>query len=129
MNIGVKGESALTVTENLLATAVGSGNVRVYATPMMIAGMEGTAASSVAAMLGAEQTTVGLSVDVSHVAATPLGMAVRFESELTDISANGKILTFRVAAFDEKDKIGEGVHKRAIVHKARFEQKTQEKRG
>lgn len=129
MDIGIKGESALVVTEDLLAVSVGSGDVRVYATPMMIAGMEGTAAASVLAALDAGKTTVGLSVNISHVAATPLHMHVRMESELTAISSNGKVLTFKVTAFDEKGLIGEGTHQRAIVDRARFEEKAQEKMG
>lgn len=123
MTIGMKGASTLVVTENLLATTVGSGLVRVYATPMMIAGMEGTAAASVAPALDAGKTTVGLQVNISHVAATPLGMTVRFETELTEIAPNGKVLTFKIAAFDEKGLIGEGTHQRAIVDLARFEEK------
>lgn len=123
ITIGMKGASTLVVTENLLATTVGSGQVRVYATPMMIAGMEGTAAASVAPALDAGKTTVGLQVNISHVAATPLGMTVRFETELTEIAPNGKVLTFKIAAFDEKGLIGEGTHQRAIVDLARFEEK------
>lgn len=129
MEIGTKGTAALTVTEELLANKVGSGLVAVYATPMMIAGLEGTAAASVADALEPGQTTVGCRMNVSHVAATPAGMKVRFETELTAMSANGKMLTFRVAAYDEKGLIGEGEHERAVVWKERFEQKAQAKLG
>lgn len=129
MEIGTKGTAELTVTEELLANKVGSGLVAVYATPMMIAGLEGTAAASVADALEPGQTTVGCRMNVSHVAATPAGMKVRFETELTAMSANGKILTFRVAAYDEKGLIGEGEHERAVVWKERFEQKAQAKLG
>lgn len=127
LEIGKKGYSELTVTEALLANKVGSGLVAVYATPMMIAGIEGTAAASVADVLEDGQTTVGCHMDVSHIAATPAGMKVHFETELTAVSENGKMLTFRVAAFDEKGLIGEGEHQRAIVWKERFEQKAQAK--
>ena len=127
--VGMKGTHALTVTENLLANQVGSGLVAVYATPMMIAGMEGAAAASVADELDEGKTTVGTLMNVSHVAATPAGMKVRFETELTEIAPNGKILTFKVAAYDEKGLIGEGIHQRAIVDKARFEAKAQAKLG
>ena len=96
---------------------------------MMIAGMEGAAAASVAAELDEGKTTVGTLMNVSHVAATPAGMKVRFETELTEIAPNGKILTFKVAAYDEKGLIGEGIHQRAIVDKARFEAKAQAKLG
>ena len=129
MEIGTKGTAELTVTEELLTNKVGSGLVAVYATPMMIAGLEGTAAASVADALEPGQTTVGCRMNVSHVAATPAGMKVRFETELTAMSANGKMLTFRVAAYDEKGLIGEGEHERAVVWKERFEQKAQAKLG
>lgn len=73
ITVGMKGTHALTVTENLLANQVGSGLVAVYATPMMIAGMEGAAAASVADELDEGKTTVGTLMNVSHVAATPAG--------------------------------------------------------
>lgn len=129
ITVGMKGAQELTVTEELLANKVGSGLVAVYATPMMIAGIEGTAATSVAAELDEGKTTVGMQINVSHVAATPAGMKVRFETELTEIAPNGKVLTFKVAAYDEKGLIGEGTHQRAIVDKARFEAKAQAKLG
>lgn len=129
MEIGKKGYSELTVTEDLLACKVGSGLVSVYATPMMIAGIEGTAAASVADSLEEGQTTVGCQMNVSHVAATPASMKVHFETELTAVSPNGKMLTFHVAAYDEAGLIGEGEHQRAIVWKERFESKAQAKLG
>ena len=129
LELGKKGYSELVVTDDLLANKVGSGLVAVYATPMMIAGIEGTAAASVADGLEAGQTTVGCQMNVSHVAATPAGMKVHFETELTAVSANGKMLTFKVAAYDEKGLIGEGEHQRAIVWKDRFEEKAQAKLG
>lgn len=129
ITVGMKGTQELTVTDDLLANKVGSGLVAVYATPMMIAGIEGTAAASVAAELDEGKTTVGMQINVSHVAATPAGMKVRFETELTEIAPNGKVLTFKVEAYDEKGLIGEGTHQRAIVDKARFEAKAQAKLG
>ena len=129
VTVGMKGEKELMVTEDLLANKVGSGLVSVYATPMMIAGIESTAAASVEAALDEGKTTVGMQMNVSHVAATPAGMKVRFETELTEIAPNGKVLTFKVAAYDEKGLIGEGTHQRAIVDKARFEAKAQAKLG
>ncbi|MBQ8144756.1 MAG: thioesterase [Butyricicoccus sp.] len=127
MEIGIKGYQEWIVTEDKLAYNVGSGTVAVLATPMMIAGIEGTAANSVAEAVGEGKTTVGMHLNVSHVAATPLGMKVHFETELTEIAPNGKILTFAVRAFDEAGLIGEGTHQRAIVDKARFEAKCQAK--
>jgi predicted thioesterase len=127
MEIGIKGAQEWIVTEEKLAYNVGSGTVAVLATAMMIAGMEGTAAGSVADVIGEGKTTVGMHLNVSHVAATPLGMKVRFETELTEIAPNGKVLTFAVRAFDEAGLIGEGTHQRAIVDKERFEAKCQAK--
>lgn len=127
MEFGIKGCTERVVTEELLACNVGSGLVAVFATPMMIAGLENTAAASVEPFLEEGKTTVGTQMNVSHVAATPAGMKVRFETELTEIAPNGKILTFRVAAYDEAGLIGEGTHQRAIVDKARFEAKAQAK--
>ena len=129
ITVGMKGTHELTVTEELLANKVGSGLVSVFATPMMIAGIEGTAAASVASELEAGKTMVGTLMNVTHVAATPAGMKVRFETELTEIAPNGKMLTFKVAAYDEKGLIGEGTHQRAIVDQARFEAKAQAKLG
>ena len=122
MQGGIKGEKKFTVTKDQLACNVGSGLVSVFATPMMIAAIENTAAGSVAGEL-----EEGKLVNVSHVAATPEGMEVRIETELTEIAPNGKMLTFKVAAYDEAGLIGEGTHQRAIVAKERFEQKAQSK--
>ena len=112
MEIGIKGSYSHRVTEAQLANRVGSGLVAVFATPMMIAGIEKTAAESVQPYVGEGKTTVGTRVDVTHEAATPCGMEVRFETELTEISANGKLLTFRVAAYDAAGLIGQGTHQR-----------------
>lgn len=129
MEIGIKGEQKLVVTADKLANQVGSGLVAVYATPMMIAAIENTAAGSVAPYLEEGKTTVGTLVNVSHVAATPEGMEVRVETELVEIAPNGKMLTFKVAAYDEAGLIGEGTHQRAIVAKERFEAKAQAKKN
>lgn len=129
MENGIKGEQKFVVTNDKLACNVGSGLVSVYATPMMIAAIENTAAGSVAPYLEDGKTTVGTLVNVSHVAATPEGMEVRVETELVEIAPNGKMLTFKVAAYDEAGLIGEGTHQRAIVAKERFEQKAQAKKN
>ena len=119
MEIGIKGEQKFVVTADQLANQVGSGLVAVYATPRMIAAIENTEG----------KTTVGTLVNVSHVAATPEGMEVRVETELVEIAPNGKMLTFKVAAYDEAGLIGEGTHQRAIVAKERFEAKAQAKKN
>ena len=124
---GIKGHQEITVEEKDLATHVGSGTVHVLATPMMIANMDYTSAASVEKLLGEGKTTVGVKVDVSHVAATPKGMKVTFDAELLEISANGKILTFHVEAHDACGLIGEGTHQRAIIDQKRFEEKAHAK--
>lgn len=127
LNPGIKGHQEITVEEKDLAIHVGSGTVHVLATPMMIANMEYTSAASVEELLGEGKTTVGVKVDVSHVAATPKGMKVTFDAELLEVSANGKIITFHVEAHDECGLIGEGTHQRAVVDRVRFDEKTQAK--
>ena len=127
LNPGIKGHQEITVAEKDLAIHVGSGTVHVLATPMMIANMEYTSAASVEELLGEGKTTVGVKVDVSHVAATPKGMKVTFDAELLEVSANGKILTFHVEAHDECGLIGEGTHQRAVVDRVLFDEKTQAK--
>lgn len=126
---GIKGEKSFVVTADQLASRVGSGLVNVFATPCMIAQIENTAAMSVQPELEEGRTTVGISVNVSHVAATPEGMEVRIETELTEVAPNGKVLTFKVACFDEAGLIGEGTHVRAVVDRARFEAKAQAKKA
>ena len=70
---------------------------------------------------------MGTRVNISHLAATPCGMKVRFATELTAVSPNGKGLTFSVAAYDEAGLIGEGVHERVVVNKEKFESRTRDK--
>lgn len=125
MEIGIKGHAEWLVTEDNLAKNVGSGEVAVFATPMLLAGLEYTAMESVKPFLSEGKVTVGIHADFSHSAATPKDMKVRFETELTAI--DGKILTFHVAAFDEGGKISEGTHQRAIVTKSSFEERAKNK--
>ena len=118
LQVGIKGEQSAVVNERNVASAVGSGMLPVFATPMMIALMEMTAASSVQPQLEAGQGTVGTRVNVEHVSATPLGMTVRCESTLTAV--DGRRLTFAVAAYDERGLIGSGTHERYIIQSERF---------
>lgn len=127
MEPGMRGSSEITVTEDMLASSVGSGKVAVFSTAMMVAGMEGIAVDVVQGALEAGQTTVGTGINVSHVSATPLGMKVRFTAELTGVSANGKGLSFKVAAHDEAGLIGEGTHERVVVNQEKFEGRTRAK--
>lgn len=124
LSAGIRGYYEFTVTKEQLASAVGSGSVDVFATPMMIAAIEHAASQSVAPELEDGQTTVGTLVNITHAAATPEGMKVHVSTELTAVSANSRILTFKTAAYDEAGLIGEGTHQRVVVDRARFEAKT-----
>ncbi|MFQ9892036.1 MAG: thioesterase family protein [Emergencia sp.] len=121
LETGIKGTQQVKVTEENTAIAMGSGTLRVFATPAMIALMEETAWKSVADVLEEGCGTVGIQLNVDHLSATPLGMMVRCESELTEIQ--GKKLIFKVAAYDEAGLIGEGTHERFIVANEKFQAK------
>src|SRR5690348_14548351 len=118
LTLGMTGEATTTVVHENTAAAVGAGGVEVFGTPMMIALMENASWRAVADALDEGQVTVGTHVNVSHLAATPLGQKVRATAELTNI--DGRRLIFRVEAYDEQQKIGEGQHERFIVHLQRF---------
>lgn len=106
------------VTAKDTALAVGSGDLSVLATPVMIALMEGAAMRVAATYCTLGQTTVGTKVDVVHTRATPLGVEVKGEAEL--IEQEGRRLVFRVRAVDEKGEIGNGTHERFIVESEKF---------
>jgi fluoroacetyl-CoA thioesterase len=122
---GLTAELHRTVEEKDTATHIG--NVQVLASPVMIGLMEYAAAAAVEPALAEGTQTVGIHVDVKHIAATPVGMKVTAHAELTKV--DGRILTFRVWADDEKERIGEGTHQRAIIDVAKFRQKVQAKRS
>jgi len=121
LTVGIKGCQSEKVTPENTARAVGSGDIEVYATPSMIALMEKAAYTSVQNLVPDDCATVGISVKIEHLAATPLGMTVSCESEL--VTVEGKKLTFEIVARDEKDVIGKGIHERVIVNKTRFIEK------
>ena len=118
LTAGIKGTQEIIVTEALTAEAFGSGTLPVYATPAMISLMENTAYQSVADYLEEGCGTVGTSLEVKHVAATPVGMRVTCETEL--IKVDGRALTFAVRAMDECGLIGEGVHERFVIMNEKF---------
>lgn len=125
IGIGIKGIAEEVVIEHNTALKMGSGTLKVYATPAMIALMEKAAYKSVENVVGEGNGTVGTLMNVQHISATPIGMKVRAESEL--IAIEGRKLTFKVEAFDEKGKIGEGLHERFIVDNNNFQRKANEK--
>jgi fluoroacetyl-CoA thioesterase len=118
---GMAGEATTTVVHENTAATVGAGGVEVFGTPMMIALMENASWNAVVDALDAGYVTVGTLVNVTHLGATPLGQHVRAQAELIEI--NGRRLLFKVVAYDERQKIGEGQHERAIVHLERFLQR------
>ena len=122
IKIGMIGETSTLAQREDTALEVGSGSLLVYATPCMVALMEGAACEAIASGLDETETTVGIELNVRHTAATPVGMEVRATAEVTQI--DGKIITFTLKAFDESGEIGEGTHKRAVVNVQRFLDKT-----
>ncbi|MBC7235382.1 MAG: thioesterase family protein [Chloroflexi bacterium] len=123
--IGATGEQELIVTEEHSAVRWGSGGVDVLSTPQMIALMESAAVAAVDPYLEEGWRTVGIHLDVAHLAATPMGSRVTARAEL--IAIEGRKLTFRVEAFDEAGKIGEGTHQRFLVDVERFMNKARER--
>ncbi len=115
---GLTGEATTTVVHENTAAAVGAGGVEVFGTPMMIALMEMAAWRAVEEKLEPGLVTVGTHVNVKHLGATPLGQQVRATAEL--LEADGRRLVFKVEAYDERQKIGEGTHERFIVQLERF---------
>lgn len=125
MQPGLRGTVELIVAEQHTAPHVGSGRVHVMATPVMVNLMEAAALQAVEGLLPAGFQTVGTHLDVTHVAATPVGMRVRAYAELTRVEK--RTLTFRIRAEDEKEPIGEGVHERIIINLERFDKRMQDK--
>ena len=109
ITVGMKGVAETLCEREDTAKEVGSGDLLVYATPCMVALMEGAAEG---------QTTVGTALNIEHISATPVGLEVRAEAEVTAVA--GKVITFAVRAFDEAGEIGHGTHQRVVVNSQRF---------
>lgn len=122
LEVGIKGRAEAVVDESRLAINVGSGNVALLSSPIMVALMEQASWTSVSSHLDEGLTTVGISLEIKHNRPTPLGMRIWAESELVGI-LKGKRLVFAVEAFDEEGSIGEGTHVRALVEQKPFEDK------
>ena len=122
LKTGIKNRTETIVTEELCADAWGSGGLKVYATPAMIALMENTAWASVEPCMEEGRSTVGTKLDVSHVSASPVGAHITCESELTEI--DGRRLVFKLSASDDAGLIGEGLHERFIINIEKFMART-----
>ena len=125
LEIGLKGYQEVVAADNNSAKTMGSGSLDVFATPAMIALMEETAWKSIQPYLEEGQGSVGIQLNVDHLAATPLGMKVHCESEVTAVE--GRKITFKISAYDEAGLIGEGTHQRFIVENEKFQGKANKK--
>lgn len=116
--VGMKGTYAVDVTIENTASRVRSGGVPTFSTPSMVAGMECCCSNSMLPYLDEGQGSVGIRIEVRHMASTPIGMHVRFESEVTE--TDRRRVVFRVKAFDEIEQVGEGVHERFVIDTDKF---------
>jgi fluoroacetyl-CoA thioesterase len=122
---GLTGTAEMVVGEQHTAPRVGSGRIRVLATPVMINLIEAAALAAVEQSLPEEHQSLGTRLDVSHVAATPVGMRVRATAQV--VGVEGRTIRFHVRAEDEFDLIGEGTHERVVVNLERFDERVREK--
>ena len=123
--VGLSGTAELVVGEQHTAPRVGSGRIRVLATPVMINLIEAAALAAVEQSLPEEHQSLGTRLNVSHVAATPVGMRVRATAEV--VRVEGRTIHFRVRAEDERELIGEGIHARVVVNVERFDERVRKK--
>jgi len=126
LKIGLVAEKEIVVEDKHVASHLGSGGVPVYETPTMVLHMEETSRQAVDHLLGPDGATVGAYMAVKHLAPTPKGMRVRIRAELTKI--DGRMLTFKVEAWDEVEKVGEAEHVRAIISMAKFAERLEKKK-
>ena len=125
ITVGMTGSVSTIVEREDTALEVGSGNLLVYATPCMVALMEGAACEAISAAIPEEKTTVGIELSIKHTSATPVGLSVKATAEVTAVE--GSIITFHITAEDESGPIGEGTHKRAMINTQKFLDKTYSK--
>jgi predicted thioesterase len=124
---GLAGTASLVVAAEHTAPRIGSGRIAVLATPVMINLIEAAALAAVEHLLPAGHQSLGIRLDVRHFAATPVGLRVTATAEVTGVE--GRTVTFRVEAHDEREPIGEGTHQRVVVNVARFDDRVQRKLG
>ncbi len=122
---GLKGMAELVVGEQHTAPRIGSGRIRVLATPVMIQLIESAALAAVEQSLPEEHQSLGTHLDITHIAATPVGMRVRATAEV--LRVEGRTIYFKVRAEDERELIGEGTHERVVVNLERFDKRVQDK--
>ena len=127
LKVGTKNFVELLVTESDTALAMKSGSLKVLATPKIICLVEEAAANLAEKFLPAEYTSVGTSLNVNHIAPTPIGLKVRAEVELVEV--DGRKLIFDVKAFDDAGEIFNGTHERFIVNREKFQAKANSKGG
>ena len=125
LRVGLIGKYEVVVADEHTAPFVGSGKVRVLATPVMINLIEAAALACCEHLLPPGHQSLGIHLDVRHIAATPVGMRATATAEL--VKVDGRTLTFRVEAHDERELIGDGLHERVIVNVERFDQRVQRK--
>lgn len=125
IEIGIQGHAEALVEQEDTARLVGSGDLLVYATPCMVALMEGAACESIAPFLTEGESSVGTMMNVAHTSATPVGMAVRAESEVTAV--DGRKVTFQIVAYDEAGEIGRATHERVVIKAERFLERAYDK--
>lgn len=118
LNVGLKFQSSVAVGQSNTAATLGSGDMDVFATPAMVALMENAAMKAAAEFLPEGSATVGTLMKVSHIKASPIGAVITAEAEL--VAVEGRRLSFKVKAWDQKGVIGEGEHERFIVDRERF---------
>ena len=119
LNPGLKGSALLVVTDEHTARSWGSGDREVLATPILVALMEAAAEDAVAKFLTYEEQTVGVHLELTHLAPTPVGMGVKVQAEL--ISVTGRNLVFSLSAHDELEEIAKGTHTRTLATRASFD--------
>ena len=122
---GLVGHAALVVGEEHTAPRVGSGKVRVLATPVMINLIEAAALSAIEHLLPPGHQSLGTLLNVRHTAATPVGMRVGATAEV--VAVEGRLVRFHVEASDEKERIGDGTHERVVVNVAKFDERVRRK--
>jgi fluoroacetyl-CoA thioesterase len=122
---GLAGTAAIVVGEEHTAPSIGSGRVRVLATPVMINLMEAAALDAIERLLPPGHQSLGTHLNVGHYAATPVGMGLRASAVVTKV--DGRTVEFRVEAFDDKERVGDGTHTRVVVNVERFDQRVQRK--